>query len=79
MASEPGDAPAAHPTVEAMLRERLEQLIGGWRGAVEAAAPTVAFVAVWTWRQDLRAALLAAGEVYKRQGHGASGVAGQAH
>lgn len=61
MASEPGDAPAAHPTVEAMLRERLEQLIGGWRGAVEAAAPTVAFVAVWTWRQDLRAALLAAG------------------
>ena len=54
----PTQAPA---TVEAMLRQRLEQLIGGWRGAVEAAAPTVAFVAVWTWRQDLRGALIAAG------------------
>lgn len=48
-------------TVEAMLRHRLEQVIGGWRGAVEAALPTIAFVAVWTWREDLRAALAAAG------------------
>lgn len=54
------DAGAAR-TVEAMLRQRLEQMLGGWRGAVEAALPTVAFVVVWTWRQDLRAALLAAG------------------
>lgn len=52
---------AGPPTVEAMLRQRLEQVIGGWRGAVEAAAPTIAFVAVWTWRADLRSALLAAG------------------
>ena len=49
------------PTVEAMLRQRLEQIIGGWRGAVEAALPTVAFVAVWSWTADLRAALVAAG------------------
>lgn len=55
MAPEPG------ATVEAMLRQRLEQVIGGWRGAIEAALPTVAFVAVWTWREDLRAALVAAG------------------
>lgn len=53
------DRPAA--TVEAMLRDRLEQVIGGARGAVEAAVPTIAFVVVWTWRGDLRAAVAAAG------------------
>lgn len=48
-------------TVEGMLRERLAQLMGGWRGALEAAVPTVAFVMVWMWRADLQAAVIASG------------------
>lgn len=66
MRSERGQAPPTYagtdvPTVEGMLRERLSQLLGGWRGALEAALPTVAFVMVWMWRGDLRAALIASG------------------
>jgi hypothetical protein len=45
-------------TVEALIRHRLSTALGGWRGSVETALPTVVFVAVWTWRQDV---VLAAG------------------
>ena len=38
---------ARHETVEELLRARLSTAIGGWRGAVESAVPTIAFVAVW--------------------------------
>lgn len=34
-------------TVEDLLRARLSTAIGGWRGAVESAVPTIAFVALW--------------------------------
>jgi hypothetical protein len=37
--------------------------LGGWRGSIETALPTVAFVVVWTWRHDLVAAVVAAGVV----------------
>jgi len=47
-------------TVEELLRARLTTAIGGWRGALESALPTVAFVLVWTVRQDVRSAVLAA-------------------
>jgi hypothetical protein len=43
-------------TVEELIRHRLSAALGGWRGSVETALPTVAFVVVWSWRQDLRQA-----------------------
>lgn len=47
-------------TVEELIRHRLATALGGWRGSVEMALPTVAFVIVWAWRHDLRAALTTA-------------------
>jgi hypothetical protein len=59
------DLPAgeAAPTVEAVIRHRLSTALGGWRGSVETALPTIAFVVVWTWRHDVRTPLLAAAGV----------------
>jgi hypothetical protein len=48
-------------TVEELLREKLSESIGGWRGAIESAVPTLAFAAVWSRTQNLRTALLVAG------------------
>lgn len=48
-------------TVEELLIDKLSEAIGGWRGAAESAVPTLAFVLVWTLRQDLELALLTAG------------------
>lgn len=50
-------------TVEAVIRERLAVAVGGWRGSLEAAAPTVAFVVVWTATKNLNQALVAAAAV----------------
>lgn len=50
----------AYVTVEELLRARLSATIGGWRGALESALPTVAFVALWTVTQEVRPAVLAA-------------------
>jgi hypothetical protein len=50
----------AYVTVEELLRARLTVAIGGWRGALESAVPTIAFVVVWTVTQEVRAAVLAA-------------------
>lgn len=47
-------------TVEQLLRARLTAAFGGWRGAVETAVPTVAFVVLWTFTQEVRAPALAA-------------------
>ena len=52
--------PAPFVTVEELLRARLSGAIGGWRGALESALPTIAFVVVWTTRQDVRSAVVAA-------------------
>lgn len=48
-------------TVEKVIRHRVSEVLGGWYGSVETAAPTAAFVVVWLVRNDVRAALLAAG------------------
>jgi hypothetical protein len=40
-------------TVEALIRHRLGAALGGWRGSVETALPTVVFVALWSWRKDV--------------------------
>jgi hypothetical protein len=47
-------------TVEELLRDKLSEAIGGWRGAIESAVPTLAFALVWSRTQDLRAALVVA-------------------
>lgn len=41
------DEVGRHDTVEELLRARLSTAIGGWRGAVESAVPTMAFVVLW--------------------------------
>ena len=56
-------ADAVTPTIEAVIRHRLSTALGGWRGSVETALPTIAFVVVWTWRHDVRTALVAAAGV----------------
>ena len=52
-----GDAPRAvmadAETVEALIRHRLGAALGGWRGSVETALPTVVFVALWSWRREV--------------------------
>lgn len=48
-------------TVEAMIRHRLAEVVGGWRGALETAVPTIAFVAVWMARHDVTSAVVASG------------------
>jgi len=73
-----GPAKPAAPvfvTVEELLRARLSNAIGGWRGALESALPTIAFVIVWTLRQDVRSAVLAAGVALVALGFAAVGVA----
>jgi len=59
-----GDAPQAvtadAETVEALIRHRLGAALGGWRGSVETALPTVVFVALWSWRKDVGVAAGAA-------------------
>lgn len=47
-------------SVEALIRHRLGTALGGWRGSIETALPTVVFVALWTWRQDVKLAAGAA-------------------
>jgi hypothetical protein len=49
------------PTVEDVIRHRLSVALGGWRGSIEMSVPTIAFVAVWSWRKDVGDAVLAAG------------------
>jgi hypothetical protein len=51
-----GEAPR---TVEELVRSRLSQQLGGPRGSLEAAAPTVIFVIVWTIHHDFGTALWA--------------------
>ena len=50
-----------YPTVEELLRDKLSEAIGGWRGAVESAVPTLAFALTWSRDQNLRSALVVAG------------------
>ncbi len=50
-----------YDTVEELLRDKLSEAIGGWRGAVESAVPTLAFALVWARTENLRTALVVAG------------------
>jgi len=44
-------------TVESLIRERLKAALGGARGSLETALPTVAFVVAWAWRHDVTVAV----------------------
>ncbi|MFM6851017.1 MAG: DUF3159 domain-containing protein [Terrabacter sp.] len=50
-----------YETVEELLRDKLSEAIGGWRGAVETAVPVLAFTIAWMLTQDLRTTLLVSG------------------
>ena len=56
-----GAVPEGATTVEEVVRARLGEGVGGLRGSLEAALPTVAFVLTWTFTRDVRTSLLAAG------------------
>lgn len=56
-------AEAAAHTVESLIRERLSSAMGGARGSFEAALPTVAFVVAWTWRHDVKIAVIASAAI----------------
>ena len=63
MTAEPDLPPDATrgETVEALIRHRRGVALGGWRGSVETALPTVVFVVVWSVRDhDVRTAAIAA-------------------
>ncbi len=59
-----GEAPrvvaADAETVEALIRHRLGAALGGWRGSLETALPTVVFVVLWSWQRDVTVAAGAA-------------------
>lgn len=49
--------PASVETVEAVVRRQLSQALGGRRGMVEAAVPTIAFTVLWLTTRELNIAL----------------------
>lgn len=55
-----GEVPAGATTVEDVVRSRLAEGVGGLRGSIEAALPTVAFVIAWTLTHQIRVALTVA-------------------
>lgn len=50
-------------TVEGLIRARLSAALGGFRGSMETALPTVAFVVAWVWQHEVRPAVYAAAAV----------------
>jgi Protein of unknown function (DUF3159) len=69
MTSQPPTAPPSHTgvptaeTVEALVRRQLGQALGGRRGVVEAAVPTLMFTVVWLVTRRLELALVASSAV----------------
>ena len=52
-----------HPTVEALIRHRLGEALGGLRGSLEAALPMLVFVIAWSMTKDRNISLGAAAGV----------------
>ena len=62
MSTSAAAAETAFPeTVEAIIRHRLSAALGGWRGSIETALPTIAFVIGWTLTKAMAPSLWAAG------------------
>jgi MFS family permease len=55
----PGDGPRRYATVEELVRSKLAEALGGGRGIVESAVPTIAFTVCWIVTNDLRTSLVA--------------------
>ncbi len=63
-AEEPGEEPpekAAYDTVEEAVRAQLAKSLGGARGVVEAAIPTIGFTVAWIVSKELRLSLAIGG------------------
>ncbi|MCT1619741.1 DUF3159 domain-containing protein [Janibacter hoylei] len=60
MAEPQGISAPVHPTVEALIRHRLGEALGGLRGSLEAALPMLFFVIVWSATRDRTLSLGAA-------------------
>lgn len=56
-------ADPTHPTVEALIRHRLGEALGGVRGSIEAALPMLVFVVVWSVTSERNVSLGAAAAV----------------
>lgn len=52
------DSPPSVESVEAVVRHQLAQALGGRRGMVEAAVPTILFTVLWLITKELRTALV---------------------
>lgn len=50
-------------TVESLIRQRLSSALGGARGSLETALPTVSFVVAWTWTHDVLVAVIASAAI----------------
>jgi hypothetical protein len=53
------DRPDHHATVEQLVRSRLSEALGGGRGIVESAVPTIVFTVCWIVTDELRTSLVA--------------------
>ena len=58
-AGDPGTGGASVETVEAVVRGQLSKALGGRRGMVEAAVPTLLFTVIWLSTRELPTALVA--------------------
>jgi len=56
-ADQPGHTPPSVDTVEAVVRAQISRALGGRRGMVEAAVPTIIFTVLWLSTKELRLAL----------------------
>lgn len=56
---QPGQQPATVDSVEAVVRAQISRALGGRRGMVEAAVPTIIFTIMWLSTKELRYALTA--------------------
>jgi hypothetical protein len=56
--AEPHKKPATTETVEELVRRQLTTALGGRRGILEAAVPTIVFTALWLTTRELQLALI---------------------
>ncbi|MCW2768004.1 MAG: hypothetical protein JWO11_3963 [Nocardioides sp.] len=56
--AQPAAQQASVETVEAVVRAQLAKALGGRRGMIEAAVPTILFTAMWLSTRELRVALI---------------------